>query len=182
MLTIIVGAVEQFDEASQSFIAPADNVTLVMQHSLVSLSKWEQIWEKPFLGPAPLSDEEVKSYIECMCESKIAPEVFSRLSQKNIDDVNAYISRKMTATTFAETPSRNMDVQVITAEIIYYWMVALTIPFECQHWHLNTLLALIQTCNEKNKASEPAKPLTKDDLSARRALNAKRKAELKTKG
>lgn len=182
MLSITIKAVELFDETSQEFITTED-VILQLEHSLVSLSKWEGIWEKPFLSDKPKSDKETLDYIKCMTLSEdISPDVYYRLSNANIKEISNYIDAKMSATWFNESKmqvgSRNSEV--ITAEIIYYWMISLNIPFECQLWHLNKLLTLIKVCNQKNA---PAKKMGRQELNAQnRALNEARKAELNTNG
>lgn len=179
MLTITVPAVELFDERTSLF-ATLPEVELTLEHSLVSLSKWEAIWEKPFLATTEKSTEEVLSYIEAMTLTPNVPrEVFSRLTEENLDAINNYINAKQTATWFRET-KQPKGREVITAEIIYYWLVALTIPFECETWHLNRLFALVKVCNEKQA---PKKKMSAAELAARnRSLNEQRLAQLKTTG
>lgn len=180
MLTITVAGKESWDEESEEFLSTG-NVTLVLEHSLVSLSKWETIYEKPFLGDGEKTDEEVMGYIEAMTLSTdFPPEVFSRLSQENIDDVNAYVNKKATATWFIDEKSNPRNSEVITSELIYYWMIAFQIPFECQYWHFNRLLTLIRVCNTKNQKPKPRNKA--EMLAERRRLNAERKAKYNTSG
>jgi len=180
MLTIIVPGVEMFDEESQEFVTKHD-VTLVLEHSLVSLSKWESKYEKPFLGKAEKTTEEIMEYIKCMTVTPDVPdEVFSKFSEENLLAVNEYVEAKMTATWFNDPPGAPASRDVITAELIYYWMVVFQIPFECEHWHLNRLFTLIRICNIKQ--SKPQK-MSRSEVAARnRELNAQRRAQLGTSG
>lgn len=181
MLEITIPKRELFDEALEEFVELPE-VKLVLEHSLVSLSKWESKWEVPFLGETPLTDAQTIDYIRCMTLTEgVDPEVFTRFSNENINAVTEYINAKMTATWFSDKKPTKGKAEVITSELVYYWMISLTIPFECQHWHLARLLTLIRVCNEKNQPND--KKMSKSELAARnRALNAQRKAQLKTSG
>jgi hypothetical protein len=180
MLIISVPGVEMFDEQAEEFVS-RDDVTIELEHSLVSLSKWESIYEKPFLGKGDKTSEEVLGYIKCMTLTLNVPdEVFAKLSKSNIDDINNYIEAKMTATWFSEAPGAPGTRDVITAELIYYWMITFQIPFECERWHLNRLFTLIRVCNVKQ--AKPKK-MSRAEVAARnRQLNAQRKQQLGTRG
>lgn len=183
MLTITIKSVEMYDEISKEFISTEETI-LQLEHSLVSLSKWESKWEKPFLGNEEKTTEQTLDYIKSMTISEgINPEVYNYLTSDNYQEIGKYIDSKMTATWFNEKQIQSagsFKKEVITSEIIYYWMITLTIPFECQHWHLNRLLTLIKVCNQKNA---PEKKMGKQDLVARnRALNEARKSQYNTKG
>ena len=180
MLKIVVPGDEMFDEQSQEFSTEGD-VSLELEHSLVSLSKWESIYEIPFLDKEEKTTEQTYGYIKCMILTPEVPEeVFSRISEKNIEEINNYIDTKMTATWFSEDPGAPQTRDVITAELIYYWMIAFQIPIEFENWHLNRLFTLIRVCNIKQ--SKPKKMSLSEIADRNRKLNALRKEQLGTKG
>lgn len=180
MLQITIPAVEQWDENEQEFITSKEQ-TLSLEHSLVSLSKWESKWCKPFLAKDDKTTEETIDYIRCMSITQnVNPDIFKNITNENIDIVRKYIESPMTATWFHDEKGGKSNSEQITSELIYYWMIALSIPFECQKWHLNRLLTLIQVCNVKNKP--PKKKSKRDIMSRNTALNAARKKRLNTKG
>lgn len=179
MLKIHFDGIETFDDDKQEFVNyPACDLEL--EHSLVSVSKWESIWEKPFLGDQTKSIEETTSYIACMQNDDLLPaEAFKYLSVDEFNKIQKYIEKKMTATWFSESNSKNGN-SVVTSELIYFWMVTFQIDFQCQYWHLNRLMTLIRVCSEKNK---PAKKMNKQEQMARmRELNNKRRMEMGTNG
>jgi len=157
-----------------------DELKVQLEHSLVSISKWESKWCKPFLDGKNKTLEEILDYVRCMCISdNFNEETYSRITEDNLTAINSYIAHPMSATTFSnERPSGSREI--VTSEIIYYWMVTFNIPFECQYWHLNRLLTLVKVCNIKNN---PPKKMSKQEiLSRNKALNDARKRELNTKG
>ena len=180
MLRITIPATELFDEKTQRFIRTKQQ-TLQLEHSLVSLSKWESKWRKPFLSKNPMTVEESIDYIRCMTLTQnVDPNVYLAVTNDIMDQVSAYIEDPMTATWFNEEKKGRGSREVVTSEVIYYWMVALQIPFECQKWHLNRLLTLVRVCNIKN--APPKKMSKKDAMSQQRALNAARRSSLHSKG
>ena len=178
-LTVPVGD-EMFDETSSEFVRQGD-VILELEHSLVSLSKWESEFEKPFLGQDNKTTEEVLAYVKAMVLTPNVPdEVFEKLTSENFDQINEYINAKMSATWFNEEPGAPKSREVITAELIYYWLVVFQIPFECETWHLNRLFTLIKVCNVKQ--SKPEK-MSRNEIAMRnRELNAQRRKQLGTRG
>lgn len=180
MLIITVPGVESYDEKLEKFVNIGD-VTLELEHSLVSLSKWESEFEKPFLGKGEKSSEETLGYVRCMIVGEIPRgDYLKRLSKDNLEAIHAYIERKMTATWFSDQPGTPKSREVITSELVYYWMTAFQIPFECEAWHLNRLFTLIRICGIKQ--AKPKK-MSRSEMAARnRELNAQRKAQLGTKG
>lgn len=180
MLKLIITGDEFFDEKTSTFETVGD-VELELEHSLISLSKWESKYQKPFLSSIDKTQEEVLGYIKAMILTPIYPEnVLSRFTQKNYAEINDYIESKESATTFGHMPERRGRGEVITSELIYYWMVAFNIPFECECWHLNRLFALIRICNIKN---QKPKKMSRSEIAARnRELNAQRRAQYGTTG
>lgn len=179
MLKIHVPSAELYDERTERFIT-INGRELQLEHSLVSVSKWESKWKKPFLGNKAKNRAETIDYIRCMTISQnVDPNVFIGLTDENIEAVNTYIDDPMTATTFKNN-TRRPNYQIITSEIIYYWMISLGIPMECQKWHLNRLLTLIRVCDEKNK---PGKNKSRKEVMAEnRALNQMRRARSGSRG
>ena len=183
MLEITIPANEQWDEIHQEFINTKEQ-KLKLEHSLVSLSKWESKWCKPFLSKKENTLEEIIDYIKCMTITQnVDPNTYSCLTDENIKTVKDYIEAPMTATSFSNNIGQGPVTgggTTVTSELIYYWMISLNIPFECQKWHLNRLLTLIKVCNVKN---QPPKKMSRQEvLSRNRALNAERKKRLNTKG
>lgn len=180
MLRLIIKGDEYFNEETLEFSTQGD-VEIDLEHSLVSLSKWESKHKKPFLSNEDKTPEEIFSYVESMILSENFPGgILRTMSSENINQINEYIDSKESATTFGEMPAVRGRGETITSELIYYWMVAFRIPFICETWHLNRLFSLIRICNLKNN---PPKNTNKHELAARnRELNERRKRELGTKG
>lgn len=171
---------EGWDEKKEEFVE-AKTQTLQLEHSLISLSKWESKWCKPFLSNVNKTEEEVLDYIKFMTLTQVDPEIYSRFTAENFREIDSYINAPMTATTFSEDKNGKRNREVITAELIYYWMIALNIPFDpCQKWHLNRLLTLVRVCNIKNQP--PKKRSKRDTASHYAAMNAARRQQLNSKG
>lgn len=180
MLQITVPSTELWDEKNEVFIF-SEEQTLQLEHSLVSISKWESKWHKAFLGKEEKTDEQILDYIKCMTLTpNVRSEVYLCLTKENIEQINAYMVNPMTATTFSKERKGPPSREIVTSELIYYWMIALNIPQEYEHWPLNRLMTLIQICNIKN---EPPKKMGKRSLMSRNAaLNAARRQQLNTNG
>lgn len=180
MLRIIVPGTEFFNEDTSEFEA-FDDVELELEHSLISLSKWESKFQKPFLSTDAKNSVEIFGYIEAMILNPIYPNnVISKFTQGNLEEINKYIESKESATTFGVMPERKGRGEIITSELIYYWMVIFNIPFECEHWHLNRLFALIRICNIKS--SKPKKMSRNEIAMKNRELNAQRREQYHTRG
>lgn len=181
MLTITVPASELYDEKNGIFIQTKEQ-TLKLEHSLVAISKWESKWHKAYLEDNEKTDEEIIDYIKCMTITQnVDPNVYLSLTTNNVKDIVDYINDRHSASYLPEDKTRkSLNRDKVTSELIYYWMVALQIPFECEKWHINRLLNLIQITNIKN---QPDKKMSKNDIMRRnRALNEARKQKFRTKG
>ena len=179
MLSVTLPARVLWDEAAAEFIdLPAQKLQL--EHSLISLSKWESTWEKPFLGREVKTEQETFDYIRCMTLTRnVDPTIYAHIPNAILDEISKYIARPMSATQITDKKTSGRG-EVITAEIIYYWMITLSVPADYAKWHLNSLLTLIRVCNIKN--SPPTKMGRKEQLATQRALNDQRLAAGKTTG
>ncbi len=171
---------EQWDEAKEEFIPPV-TTAIELEHSLVSLSKWESKYCRPFISKEDKTSEEILDYIKFMTLTQdVDPSVYNYLSERNVTEITNYIDAPMTATTVPNADGSGGGRETVTAELIYYWMIALTIPPEYQWWHLNRLLMLIKVCNFKN---QPQKTVPMHEaMSRNKALNEARKKKYNTKG
>lgn len=176
MLTLELPAQELYDPRKREFLT-TEPVTLSMEHSLLSITKWESKWKKPFLKSASkLKREEFLDYARCMTINRnVDAKVFLGLRKEDADAIVAYIDDPMTATWFREEKNGKTSGRVITNELIYYWMTVYSIPFECEKWHLNRLMTLIRVCDAE---SAPKKKMSKRQTAQQyKALNdARRKA------
>lgn len=179
MLTLVVAAREFYDEVKGEFINIPEQ-TLYLEHSLISLSRWESIWKKPYLSKTPKTKIEILDYIRCMSVNKsISSEVVMSLSDDQFRQINNYIEAPMTATTFQKdnTPPNR---QIMTAEMIYWEMISNQIPFDCEKWHLNRLFTLIRVCGIKSQ--KPKKMGRQETINRNRQINQARRAQLNSKG
>ena len=172
-----------WDPTINEFV-PTSSGVLMLEHSLLSISKWESKYHKSFLKTVKnkqITNEEIRYYIVCMTVNNVSPDIYNGLTKEHIDKILDYISDPMTATVIREAPGTGKgNMETITSELIYYWMVFHDIPFECQKWHLNRLMTLIRICNVKNT---PGKKMGKRDImSQNRSLNAARRARHRSKG
>jgi len=183
MLAINISAVEEFDEKSSTFITTSEDFTIELEHSLASISKWESIYEKPFLSNTAKSEDETIGYVLAMNLGPEIPQAILNQLRKPqyLNQINTYLNTKQTATWFGDAPLKaGQSREVITAEIVYYWLVELGIPFETQYWNFNRLLTLVKVINAKRT---PPKKVGRREAAARqRQLNAARQAQYNTKG
>lgn len=168
--------VEVFDEKTELFIKiPCQ--TLKLEHSLLSISKWESKWKKPFLSKTDKkSPEETLDYIRCMTINNVDESVYNYLSSSTVSAIQDYINDPMTATTIGNLPNERPSRAIVTSELIYYWMFSFGIPLECEKWHLNRLLTLIKVCNIKS--SKPKKMSRKEVIRQQSELNRARKKQI----
>jgi len=180
MLRIRIEGEEFFDEVDNTFSTVGD-IVLDLEHSLISLSKWESQFQKPFLGQGTKTTEEILEYIKAMIITPEFPnDIMKRFSHTHLSQINEYIESEQSATTFGRMPRTPGRPETVTSELIYYWMVAFNIPWAAENWHLNRLFALIRICNIKQ---QKPKKMSRNEIAARnRELNAARKAQLGTTG
>ena len=181
MLWITIPATESFNETTEEFVYTKET-TLQLEHSLVSLSKWESKWHEAFLSPrSKKTEEQILDYIRCMTITQnVDPEIYNCLTKENFDQIQAYIDNPMTATTFSDRQHQKPNREIVTNELIYYWMVSYNIPVEFEKWHLNRLLTLIRVCSIKN--APPKKMSKREIMSQNASLNAARRKALNSRG
>lgn len=167
-----------WDERNQQFLSIKET-TIQLEHSLLSISKWESKWNKSFINTKDKTEDELIDYIKCMTITKnVDPNIYVCLTAENIQEIVNYINAPMTATTIRDTGKSNHEI--VTSELIYYWMISLNIPVKFEKWHLNRLITLIRVCSIKN---QPAKKMSRGEIMQRNvALNAARKKRWNTKG
>lgn len=182
MLQINVVLSESYNEETQEFLE--ETWPLRLEHSLVSLSKWESKYEKPFLNNDEKSVDEVMTYIRMMdLDEETPPGVFQRISNEQYLAINEYINAKRSATWFNETNKSKPNSQTITSELVYYWMTSYEIPWDAENWHLNRLFTLLRVFSAERDTGDKSKKTNTQSLAAqRRALNEKRKKEMQTRG
>ncbi len=181
MLQITIPETELFDETRQEFIYVDKPVTITLEHSLVSISKWESKWKKPYISDEEKTVEEVIDYIRCMTITQnVNPDIYYALNSEHFKAIEEYINDPHTATTFTELGKPKRSREGVTSELIYYWMCAYQIPFEAQKWHFNRLMTLIRIAGIKNS---PETKMSKSDIfKSQRELNALRRAKSKSRG
>jgi hypothetical protein len=178
-LMVTIPATDLFDETTEEFHTVKET-KLKLEHSLVSISKWESKYEKPFLDGLQDGQETI-DYIKCMTLTQnVDPIIYLCIPQSVLHEIDEYIAKPMTATTITERGPRRGRNQKITSELVYYWMITLQIPTEFQKWHFNRLMMLIRVCQAENEG--PKKMSQKEIMKQNAALNAARKAKHHTKG
>ena len=178
MLKLVIPDAELFNEDTQEFITIKHQV-LALEHSLVSVSKWESKWRKSFFK-SEKTQEETIDYVRCMTKTQnVNPLIYHNIPQSVLEKIQEYIENPMSATRFSEKDKPGGG-ETVTSELIYYWMIALNIPFECQKWHLNRLFTLIKICEIKSRGG---KKMSVNEIQRQNAeLNAARRNKLKSKG
>lgn len=179
-LVLTIPEREFYDDRTGRFVS-TKKTTIQLEHSLLSITKWESKWHKPYLSKAQKTEEEALDYIRCMCIGKdIDPNVFRAITSKQAKMIADYINDPMTATTIKRKDTRPSR-EIITNELVYFWMTSFSIPFDpCEKWHFNRLMTLIEIASIKN---QPPKKMSKRQAAQERsALNAQRRAKYNTHG
>lgn len=181
MLTLVLPARQIWDDKNEKFLPSEEELVLTLEHSLAALSKWESMFEKPFLDGKPKTTLEMFAYIDSMVLTPECPEGYLyRLSEEQLTEIDEYLNKKSTATWFSQTGPKPQSSETITSELVYYWMNIFSIPFEAQHWNFNRLMVLIEIHTRKN--AKPKKESSSDIAARRRALNEQRLKEMQTNG
>lgn len=164
---MVLPACRFFNEATEEFVTYPKS-TLKLEHSLISISKWESKWHKSFLNAKSYTIEEFRDYIRCMSlDPNITDDMLARINPEHIAKIWDYIKDPMTATVITRRGrQKRAGNSFVTSETIYYWMVSLGIPFECEKWHLNRLLMLVEVCSIKQNPEK----MNKRDAAAMRAM------------
>lgn len=181
MLTITIPPSEYYNQEEDKFYTNKKPQTITLEHSLVSISKWEAKWHKPFLSDKEKTLEESIDYVRCMTLTQnVNPEIYKFLTRDNFQAINSYIQDPMTASTVSDKGNKRTSREIVTSELIYYWMITLTIPMKCEKWHLNRLLMLIRICEAKQE--KPKKMSKGDIMRSNRSLNAARRRASGSRG
>lgn len=182
MLRLTIPEYELFNNETNEFIT-VNSHEIHLEHSLISISKWESKWNKPFLVDKPAkTTKEIVDYIKCMTINKNVPDSsYLYITDKQYKEINNYISAPMTATVIRDSSPNKSKAEIMTSELIYYYMISYNIPFECEKWHINRLMTLIQVCSIKNNPNKK-KMSTSEVYRSNAALNAARKKKYNTKG
>lgn len=184
MLKIDVPGEEFYDEENERFIE-LKPTTLLLENSLIAISKWESKYHVPFLENDEKTKEQWAYYVQCMTiNSNVDPLIYKFIQDDQMEEIMDYIKDPMTATWFSDDSKSNkkkVKKEIVTSELIYYWMIALNIPSEYEKWHIQRLITLVRICNIKN-SSDSKKLSKRETLQDYDALNEARKAKFNTKG
>lgn len=181
MLEIVIPAQQTFNETTSKFVN-FESVTLRLEHSLLSMSKWESIWEVPFFSREKKTAQQVLSYVKLMADAPVSDDTLSLLRASDLNRLNEYLDAKHSATWFSDEGEKANSTQTVTSELIYYWMTAFSIWIECESWPLPRLMNLIKIAQLKSDTGKKKGRSKTQMLSERASLNAKRRAEQKSKG
>lgn len=178
MLRLSIDGGDLWDENAERFVE-VDPVTLELEHSLRAIDEWESIWHVPFFRKEPMTTEQLYSYVQCMSKTDINPSVFLFLNDEHLSKLREYIDNPMTATTISRRGGKSNKASVVTSEVIFSNMIALNIPMECQDWHINKLLTLIEVCIIRNQPED--KMSQKETIEYHQSINERRRKELKSR-
>jgi hypothetical protein len=179
MLTLNVEGDEFFDSEKQMFFYTKPSL-INLEHSLISVAKWEAHWKKPYLpswsAPGMQGPVEELDYIRCMIIGKFEEHIPALIQQNHLAEVRAYMLDSHTASVSHRIGKSETSKKTVTSELIYFWMIKFGIPFECEKWHFNRLLSLIDVCNLKEaELSGKNKMSAQESAEWRNQLNKKRR-------
>lgn len=173
---------EMWDSEKNEFVY-VKGCTIRMKHSLLSISKWEMTWKKPFLKPGyVMTEEETLDYYRCMTITQnVDPGIYRYIPTSEQEKINKYIETPMSAYIPQNKKSGGVK-HTFVSEHIYYWMTAANIPQSYEKWHLSRLLNLLEIAANENDPKKSKKMSRGEIYKQNQELNSARRKALGTHG